>query len=633
LVRLAVAALAVEIVYLIAANAFLQTGLIFSIINKRPQRMLMEWESAWTYLPGFVKVRGFTLRNQDRKNQIYVAVGEAHAVISLFKLPFKTIHVRKVNAHELDFRLRPRLDAIGSDGSSPHAPEDAEHFPDIPGLSNPPEEKPEELYPRKKKPPRPWGVKLGGVKVQGPILASLGRLSLAGNGVVGGSMTLKPKETITIHRARLRLEPLRITLGPELLTEDLELRINARFRPFPLKGAKVPEIIGGLSGTIGVVGNLGERAAFESQITPGIAVKGSGQIDADLKLKKGVLQSGSDVSLHSERFAVQLMDLEFMGAAEVTGRTAQLDGRPATSATIRLAEYSVSDPADGSAHVTGDGLVLDASWNQLSFAERTPASTVTIVLPQTEIHDLAIINSLMPPQRSLTFDSGTGEMRATLHVDDGLAAGELHLSADDVIMDSRGDLHHADLTVHTVLAEGDLEARHFNFSGTTIRVDDIAGDDATAREQKKFGDWFCDFEVERGEITFGRPLAVDGRFTVAMFDIRPIIALLKDLGKSPGWLFLVPNVKDVNGTLDLTFGADQTSVDHVTITGKGLEVLGWMDLKKKNSNGRIFLKHGMLAAGFAMTDGKGKIILSKPRKWFEAEESNRSSSATADPDR
>jgi hypothetical protein len=327
------------------------------------------------------------------------------------------------------------------------------------------------------------------------------------------------------------------------------------------------------------------------------------------------------------------MDLEFEGSAEVEGRTAKLDGKPATDATIHLAEYSVSDPADGAANVTGNGLTLDASWDGLSFAERTPATTVSVVLPSTDIHDLAIINSLMPPHRPLTIDSGTGQLQATLHVEEGLAAGELHLDADDIIMDSRGDLHHADLQVHAVLAQGDLEARHFDFSGTTLRVDDIAGDDATVKEQKKFGDWFCDFEVKRGEITFGRPLAVDGRFTVAMFDIRPIIALLKGIGKPPGWLFLVPNAKDVNGTLDLTLGADQTSLDHVTITGKGLEVLGWMDLEKKNSNGRIFLKHGMLAAGFAMTDGKGKIILAKPRKWFEAEESNRQSSATADPDR
>jgi hypothetical protein len=595
--------------------------------------MLIQWESAWTYLPGFVKVRGFTMRNQDRKNQVYVAVGEAHAVISLFKLPFKTIHVRKVNANNLDFRLRPRLDVLREDGSSPHAPEDAEYFPDIPGLSNPPEEKPEELYPRKKKPTRPWGVKLGGVSVQGPILASLGRFSLAGDGVVGGSMTLKPKETITIHRARLRLEPLRITLGPDLLTEDLELRIKARFRPFPLKGAKMPEIIGGLSGTIGVVGSLGERAAFESQITPGIAVKGSGHVDADLRLKKGVLQSGSEVSLQSERFSIRLMDLEFEGSAEVEGRTARLDGKPATSATIQLAEFAMGDPADGSANVTGNGLVLEAQWDELSFAERTPATAVKVVLPPTEIHDLAIINSLLPPHRPLAFDSGTGQLQATLQVDDGLASGELHLAADDIILERRGDLHHADLEVHAVLAEGDLEAGHFDFSGTTLRVDDIAGDDATAKEKKKFGDWFCDFAVERGEITFGRPLTVDGRFTVAMFDIRPIIALLRGIGKPPGWLFLVPNVKNVNGTLDLAFGADQTSLDQMTISGKGLEILGWLELRNKKGNGRIFLKHGILAAGFAMDEGKGKIILSKPRAWFESEESKRESTANADPDR
>ena len=75
-IRIGIAALVFEIFYLVAANAFLRTGLLTDLINKKPEKMNITWDSAVTYLPGFATVSNFELRSQTRKDQIYLRVAK-----------------------------------------------------------------------------------------------------------------------------------------------------------------------------------------------------------------------------------------------------------------------------------------------------------------------------------------------------------------------------------------------------------------------------------------------------------------------------------------------------------------------------------------------------------------------------
>ena len=110
-IRIGVALLVLEIAYVVGANIFLRTGLLLHLINKKPEKTQDQLGLCGsTYLPGFATVKGFTLRSQTRKDQIYLHVADADARISLIKLAVKTIHIRGVDARDVDFRYRERLD-------------------------------------------------------------------------------------------------------------------------------------------------------------------------------------------------------------------------------------------------------------------------------------------------------------------------------------------------------------------------------------------------------------------------------------------------------------------------------------------------------------------------------------------
>ncbi|HSN56507.1 MAG TPA: hypothetical protein VLT32_17700, partial [Candidatus Sulfomarinibacteraceae bacterium] len=140
LVRIAVVVIAVEVVYVVAANVMLRTGALERLLNKKPEKTHYSWQSASTFLPGLVRVEGFELRSQTLRNQVYVRVGDARATVNLLKLPLKTVHISGVDAEDVDFRYRRRLDAPPREGDDeprrPAPPELVELYPEIPGFAN-----------------------------------------------------------------------------------------------------------------------------------------------------------------------------------------------------------------------------------------------------------------------------------------------------------------------------------------------------------------------------------------------------------------------------------------------------------------------------------------------------------------
>ena len=143
--RIGIALLVFEASYVVAANYMLRSGRLLELINKKPEKTHISWDTAVTYLPGFATVEGFTLRSQTKKDQMYLRVVEADARISLIKLAFKTIHIRGVDARDVDFRYRERLDRppkAGQEETHPGPPPLLGYFPEIPGYSNPPDPKP-----------------------------------------------------------------------------------------------------------------------------------------------------------------------------------------------------------------------------------------------------------------------------------------------------------------------------------------------------------------------------------------------------------------------------------------------------------------------------------------------------------
>lgn len=242
--RGAFAALALALVYGIGANVALNTGVLRSVIAKRPEKLLVEWRSGWTILPGVVHVEGLRVRGQTRKMQWQCRFEEGTFRVSLPALLRKTVRVSRGRGTDFEFYFRPRL----VPGEEPPVKVDA--MPEIEGLSNPPDPPPEALYPPRAKRKVPWLVDVSDVSFEGPVDLWFSDVRMRGEGVVGGGVVFELRKSLEIRKGRLELEGASLTVGGDLLADRLDVALEASLSPFLPKKTKGTKLLEHFSGTM-----------------------------------------------------------------------------------------------------------------------------------------------------------------------------------------------------------------------------------------------------------------------------------------------------------------------------------------------------------------------------------------------
>jgi hypothetical protein len=620
LAGIAIACIAFELAYLVAAHLMLRGDTLTRLINKKPEKMQITWTSARSWLPGVVTVEELEIRGQTRRIQWYVAADDVHARISLLRLPLKRVHLSSAQTAGIDFRLRRRLDPPAKEGDegAPKEIRGSAHFPEIPGFTNPPDPKPEDLYPRKTKFKKPWTIHLGGVDVDGPIRVGVGRMRLEGEGVASGAMTYRTRDFVEVRRGNLRLTGGRLIIDSEVASDDLTLDVTSRWQAFPAKGAKLPQILEGVSGSFAIAGNIHSKASVPIELVPGLPISATGRLDTTLRLEDGTLQPDSSYAFTSDGLRVGLLGLTVVGSAKVAGTTRAGDSGPRTEVTIDLDSFEFLNPEDASVGIHGSGLAVRAAWDGQSLAHWKPATSVEVELPPAEISDVGVVGRLLPVNLGFDVTSGTGTLSARLAVDaDRQASGQLDLTTQQLRLEARGVPMRADLGIHTTLARGDLQERRFEIAEATITVDNAVNEALDHKEQEKRGPWWCSLKLTQGTLVFGRPMTASGAMAVKMRDIRPVVAVINEFSDPPRWISLLPDVKNIDGSMIVDADGTATAVKDADITGESLQMLGSLRLAEKKANGRIYVKYKGVAAGIGFDHGKSSLHLVKPREWFD----------------
>jgi hypothetical protein len=112
-------------------------------------------------------------------------------------------------------------------------------------------------------------------------------------------------------------------------------------------------------------------------------------------------------------------------------------------------------------------------------------------------------------------------------------------------------------------------------------------------------------------------MTASGTMAVKMHDIRPVVAVINEFSKPPKWMSLLPDVKNIDGSMVIDADGTTTLVKDADITGESLQMLGSLRLAEKKANGRIYVKYKGVAAGIGLNEGKSSIHLTKPRQWFD----------------
>lgn len=286
LVRLVLVLLALELFYVVVANAVLRSSLIERGVAGA-EGMYLEYGSAVSWLPGRARVSALKLRVEDYNVQFLLEIEHAELDVGLDELMHKRFHAFRLRADGVSFFMRHKLHEAAGHGERLAA------FPPIPGFADPP------LYRGPHPPPIPdaeydlWQVQIDDVIARAKELWFL-EYRFQGDAEARGSFLVRPARLVRVEPARLELRSGSLRLGPHVVAGRVKgyLAVSVpNFEVQKVEGAAVAHEISLQTKLELSQGRLDFLNAYRDPGAP--MVEGEGAWSVEARLQRGVVQPGT----------------------------------------------------------------------------------------------------------------------------------------------------------------------------------------------------------------------------------------------------------------------------------------------------------------------------------------------------
>ncbi len=131
LLRTVLVLVAVELLYLLAANAYLNSALAMRTFNQKPARFHIEWTRAYSLYPGHIHASGVRLGGHARRNHWVTTSTEASGRIKLLPLLARRLSFGTISAEEVALELDREPTALAPTISTRKTPPWTLHFDGI----------------------------------------------------------------------------------------------------------------------------------------------------------------------------------------------------------------------------------------------------------------------------------------------------------------------------------------------------------------------------------------------------------------------------------------------------------------------------------------------------------------------
>jgi len=384
----------------------------------------------------------------------------------------------------------------------------------------------------------------------------------------------------------------------------------------------VKEALRTLSGSVGFEGrveSLGILRAFLRR--PWLRVDGKGDLDAALAIQDGRLIGGSRVRVARGAFEARFLDSVARGSAALD---AAVTTGEAARVTIEVAfpRFEMASAEGQRSYLSGRNLRLHLASGELDLADVVEDLSAKVTMHDAEIPDLTVYNAYLPPGAGVAIHSGSGSMNLDLQLDQtaGTARGAIEIASPNVDVEFVDVRLRGRLALASKLHSRNLESRDFDIAGTRLRLEDVAihetGEEAATDE----AGWWAQLDLTRGNLDWQRPMTLAAHAEMRMKDSGFLLSVASRRKRFLSWFKSVLDEEDVHATADLKLGNGAVVIDPLRAAGGSLDVRARMRLARSKRTIDLFVRHGHLAAGLELRDGKRDIKILRPEAWYESRE-------------
>ena len=599
LVALGAAFVLAYLVYLGSANWFLSSAAADNVINLRPEKLRIDWSRARSWLPGVVVLDDVTIAGANRQFDWSAEIDHVLVEVALWRLPFKVFSSDLIVGHGLDFHIEQHDRGVAAPGAA--APAAAVAIG-------------EAATPRRRR--KPWRLELDGIRIKDLRRVAIGQSSLVGSGRITGGLDFEVRGPLRFDVLSLAFDDARLERAGEVVGENLTFELEASSDAFKPGDDTVREILGGVSGSAQVSADVKSIAAlgFLLKKPSWLSFGGSGHLDSTFRVRSGVVAPGGHLDFDASVLQARIADWTVEGGGTI-GLKLPEGGPQAAVVDVDFEQFAIRRGEREVAHIHGEDLRVALNARAFDLEHGLEDLDLRIDVPPSRV-DFAAYNSYLP-KSPFRIDRGQGTLRSWFEYSDDAKAGKGEVEMSVIgASGAAGDLGvGGDLKLHTLVKSGDLEAKRFDITGSSLELENV-------RVTKPGGGvesegWWATFATERANLEMKEPLEAEIAVRARMRDAKPFLTALASQRKALFWIDELIGVKDVEGRAVIDVDGQALAAREVAITGRRLDIEGDIRIVGKQREGLLFIEYGPFSTALEMDGDEREWKLFHARRWFE----------------
>ncbi len=587
-----------EVVYLIAANLFLNSELGISWVNRKPEKWDLTWDGGWSIIPGHVHMNRLDFDRYGRRDTSHVEAQKIRFKIGLLPLASRRFVARNVAIEGLQVAIRRKPKEEGETATS--AASGSQRKPG-------------------------WHIELADVTFEGIESFTLDDLVVQGGQArLTGDFKTQVRGDLSLQGAVLDWRDASLQKGDQVIADPLQLRFDGGFSPFNPREERGFALLDHLSGNVGVEGTVSRlsilrRFFADSQWIQ--SLDGRGELKADLVLEEGALQPGSELVADADDLLLDFLGYSTEGNGRIHGTVSATNNQPEESDPVRMEvlfdDFIVRRKPATVPSVQGQGFRLVATTSDPDLRYGLSDLDVVIDMPQAEVPDLSIYGDYLPPDLGIAVGSGRGVARFHLEASavEETVLGHFEVDAQNVAGRFQDLSFDAGLEVRTRISGGDLDNFSLEIEGTRLEIKDgVFRDDRNTSEEG----WWMTVDVPRGTAHLGGETPwLEADVELAMRDTRVIIAMFAELKSWLQRFEKILTVKDVNGSGSIVLQGQHLYLRNLEIEGRKLRGRAELDLGEENRRGILYVRFHGISIGLERDGDEKDWKLTGVKKWFD----------------
>lgn len=594
-----------ELLYVLAANVFINGAMLSEIINGSPKEFHLHYERAWTVFPGYVHIRKLSLGGHNGRIEWDAKIESVQALINPLALFKRKLDVRSVRGDLADYQMRWHS---FEEAAKEKVEED--------------KKKSEEAAEVDKGPKRPpFQFEISQVSIRNFRRIAVHGYEYHGSATVQGGFFLWPNRQFRLEPAAVTFENGELRKGGRPVAQDFHGDVRAAIADFFDQEQAEEEMLDGLNSSITLQAKL-QDADFLNLYLENLKWlrmnETTGTLDAKIEIAGGVLQPATHVLVRADKLAASLGSLVASGhgLAEWKVTAKELD------LAVSLVEYGIHKEKEKKKYIEGKNLKIVATSQDLALKKlfsSDPDLMATINLPLARIIDIRFVNSFLPARDQFEFLSGQGQVNARVSVatkrkaDDGF----LHLVTKNLGARFEKTFFKGGLEIDTRFSSKTDELNKYSVGGTAIGLNGIEfGITDKNTDEAPPPKWNGKVQVLSGYLRPERPLFI-GRVQLDFEDARPFLFLFAGNKRIAPELVKLLSLRNLQGSADLALDKNLIDVQEAAFKSAALNVQGKIKIEDEKKSGIALFRHGVIELGIKVDDEKVDFKVFNAKKWYE----------------